>query len=92
MSEVEKAQDAIIEKTKEVKEIAKEVEQEKDPVVKKGLVQRLEQLEEDLQELKIKWKGFQNETMREEKEKEERKKKHEKEVEEAKMRKGIFDD
>jgi hypothetical protein len=81
MSEIEKTQEKLIQKTEELKEITKEANQEKDPVVRKGLMERLEEIAEDLAIIKAKWKGFQEQVQKEEEEKIARREKHEKEVE-----------
>lgn len=88
MSDITKAAEEIQEKTRELKEIAAEVEQEKDEAKKLPLLQRLEKLEEDLGIIIIKWKGFQQDVAKEYEEKKQRQETHKKAEEEARARKN----
>lgn len=78
MSEIGKIEDQLIEKTKELKEATKEATQEKDPVVKEGLLQRIEKIADDLDIIKIKWQGWQKELEKEREEKKAKREAHEK--------------
>ena len=98
MSEIEKAKEIhenLEKKTKELKEATIEANKEKDPVIKEGLLQKIERIADDLDIIKIKWQGFQQEVAKEEEDKIARRKKHDEEVEKARERKitkSFFDD
>ena len=90
MSEILKeVKEEIDTKKEELTELRQEVSQEKSPEIKKGLMQRIDALEESLSLLNIKWRGFQEQVEREEIAKKEAREKHERQKEEAKKDKKV---
>jgi len=77
----------IEDKKEEIKELKSEAIKEPDTERRKGLIQRIEKLENDLTEIQIAWKDLIEKTKQETEEKKLKREQHEKEVEEAKKKK-----